>query len=332
MLDTLFQGFRTPHASSYFAFKTCPVSCRKCDPKKGTAAKSGQSASTEHSPDAAASISPASEQSEGSTSTAEPQAGSKSSAGSATAGDLGSEQSEGSTSTAEPQAGSDGMQTQYDLLSQPGDTMWLLPELPASYFAGVESLSRLSAGEDKYLIPPEGFGAIDSIAIVGNMAYLFQITQNPRHEINEFLAVVLAYLPEHLQVEFIWVLPLHMWKEGKFKQRQLPDLKAYLSKLQAKTSSSSAEQKEGVKEATRQQRHKQMVADKESLVAKRLQACEGQYQLGLVPVTESMTEQPKQLKQTAAEASLRTVVGFGRAAVSSVRCLSQVKVLPLAVH
>ena len=219
------------------------------------------------------------------------------------------------------------MQTQYDLLSQPGDTKLNLPRLPASYFLGVESLSRLSPGEDKYLLPPPSFGAIDSIAIVGDVAYLFQITQDRQHKISEFLLAVLAYLPEHLHVEFIWVFPLGMWKKVKFKQRQLPDLTAYL-------------EEDSVQKAAPQQRHARMVASNQKLVAKRLRECEEQYKIPVVPFRELTAEQPvqgkqrnqrrqrgqrKQTKQTAAETSLRTAVGFDGAAVRSVRCPSQVK-------
>lgn len=175
------------------------------------------------------------------------------------------------------------------------------------------------------------------------MAYLFQITQDPQHEINEFLLVVLAYLPEHLQVEFIWVSPPDVWKKGNLKQKQLPDLTAYLSKSQATPSKSSAAQKEGVQKALPQQRHAHTVASKQELVARRLQACEEQYNIGGVAFREWVL-QPSfswnghripggtlQPKQTAAEASLRTPVGSYKAAVSSVRCPSQVKLLPLAI-
>ena len=269
-----------------------------------------------------------------------------SSAGSVTSVTLGFEPLVGGPSMAEPQAGSmssDGMQTQYDLQWQPGDTVWSLPRLSASYLVGVESLSRLPPGKDKYLISPASFGAIDSIAVVGNMAYLFQITQDPQHEINNFLLVVLAYLPEHLQVEFIWVFPLHVWKKANLKQKQLPDLTAYLSKSQATPSKSSAAQKEGVQKALPQQRHAHTVASKQELVARRLQACEEQYNIGGVAFREWVS-QPSfswngqripggtlQPKQTAAEASLRTAVGSYKAAVSSVRYPSQVKLLPLAI-
>ena len=310
--------------SSNLGCDTCSVSCRKCDPMTKKAAKIGPSADAKHSLGAAAIHSPGSEQSQGSISMAGPQASSTISARSDTAGDLGSDDSEGSTSTAGPQAGSTSfgsMQTQYDLVSQPGDTELCLPGLPTSYFDGVEWLSRLLPG-NKYLMPPQGFGAIDSIAIVDDTAYLFQITQDRGHGINSFLLVVLAYLPEHLHVEFIWVFPLGMWKTYKFRQRQLPSLTEYLEKISAQTTAL-------------QMRHFVKVASNQELVARRLQECEEQYKIPLVPFKELTASQPVQgklIKQTVIEASLRRATGFGGAVVSSVRYPSQVRLLVITVQ
>jgi len=318
-------GFRIDHVSSNLVCDTCSVSCRKCDPMTKKAAKVGPSADAEHSLEAAASNSPGPEQSEGSISMAGPQASSTISARSDTAGDLGSDSSEDSTSTAGPQAGSTScgsMQTQYDLVSQPGDTELCLPGLPTSYFHGVEWPSRLLPGDNKYLMPPQGFGAIDSIAIVGDTAYLFQITQGRGHDINNFLLVVLAYLPEHLHVEFIWVFPLGMWKKYKFRQGQLPNLTEYLKKTSAQTTAL-------------QMRHFGKVASNQELVARRLQECEEQYKTPLVPFKELTAEQPVQgklIKQNVTEASLRRATGFGGAAASSVRYPSQVRLLVITVQ
>ena len=69
-----------------------------------------------------------------------------------------------------------------------------LPALSEHRFSKVEDLQNVST-EDKYLRPPKSFPAIDSIAIVGGTAYLVQITQDLKHDINVGLLSVLACLP-----------------------------------------------------------------------------------------------------------------------------------------
>ena len=98
-----------------------------------------------------------------------------------------------------------GSRLNKELLKEPKENILQLPVLSVSHFQEVEDLQMLPAG-DRYLQPPVNFAAIDSIGIVGDTAYLFQIAQGRRHGINEGLLGVLACLPKRLTVKFFWVL------------------------------------------------------------------------------------------------------------------------------
>ena len=88
-----------------------------------------------------------------------------------------------------------------------------LPSLPCWRFNKAAELSGVPPGN--WYLQPTGssFPAIDSIAVVGRTAYLIQITQNVDHGIKAGLLDVLKYLPEHLDVEFIWAVPPKVWAE-----------------------------------------------------------------------------------------------------------------------
>jgi hypothetical protein len=133
----------------------------------------------------------------------------------------------------------------------PGAELLELPPLPVKYFWKAEDLASLPSG-DKYVQPTSSsYEAIDSIAIVQNKAYLFQITQDTQHDIKTGLLDVLACLPEQLEVEFVWVLPPSVWASQTFNRKDLPQ----------KPSPGSP------------------AADRWALVEERLRACQQQYKI-----------------------------------------------------
>ena len=142
---------------------------------------------------------------------------------------------------------------------RPGDETLQLPPLKVSYFSSVEDLGKLSPG-DRFLQPPIGFAAIDSIGVVGNKAYLFQVTRSLSHKLNVGLLAVLAWLPGHLEVEFVWVLPIEIWQKQTFNSRDVPELDS-----DNKISLSQQD----------------LISTKEELVAQRLEACRVQFKVGI---------------------------------------------------
>ena len=145
----------------------------------------------------------------------------------------------------------------------PGAQMLELPPLPVRYFWKAEHLYSLPSG-DQYVQPTSSsFEAIDSIAIVRNKAYLFQITQDTQHDIKTGLLDVLACLPKQLEVEFVWVLPPSVWASQTFNMKDLP---------QQPSPGSPA-------------------ADRWELVEQRLRACQQQYK---IPVQVGSDVHPRQ--------------------------------------
>ena len=98
-----------------------------------------------------------------------------------------------------------------------------LPVLSEHRFSKVEDLQHVST-EDTYLRPPKFFPAIDSIAIVGGTAFLVQITQDLKYDINVGLLSVLACLPSHLDVKFVWALPDDVWGQETFNAGDVPQI------------------------------------------------------------------------------------------------------------
>ena len=69
--------------------------------------------------------------------------------------------------------------------------------------AKFEDLLNVPAG-NMYVQPPVNFAAIDSIPILGGTAYMVQITEDVERNITVGLLSVLACLPSHLEVRFVW--------------------------------------------------------------------------------------------------------------------------------
>lgn len=147
----------------------------------------------------------------------------------------------------------------------PGEEMLELPPLPVRFFWKAEHLSTLPPG-DQYVQPTSSsFEAIDSIAIVGDKAYLLQITQDTQHAINAGLLNILACLPEYLEVEFVWVLPPSIWASQTFNVRDVP---------QQPSPGSPA-------------------ADRWDLVEERLRACQQQYKIPVQVGSDPPRSQPQ---------------------------------------
>lgn len=108
--------------------------------------------------------------------------------------------------------------------SSPSDERRLnLKKLPVFYFTHAKELENLP-DDDVYLQPTApNYPAIDAIAICGSKAYLFQVTRSGSHTIDKKLCNVLAYLPAHLEVEWIWVLPPEIWADSSFNVRKVPN-------------------------------------------------------------------------------------------------------------
>ena len=130
-----------------------------------------------------------------------------------------------------------------------------LPALPSWRFSKAAELSTLPPG-DRYLQPTGStFPAIDSIAVVGNTAYLIQMPQNTDHGVNAGLLELLRALPADLEVEFIWALPPRVWAEQTFNAKDLPAQQGH------QPATSGPER------------------DSYDLIAERLKACEKQYKI-----------------------------------------------------
>lgn len=117
--------------------------------------------------------------------------------------------------------------------------------------------------------------------MVGRTAYLIQITQNVDHGIKAGLLDVLKYLPEHLDVEFIWAVPPKVLVEETFNSKDLPV-------------------QQDDQPATSGPEH-----DSHDLIAQRLQACKQQFKIpvsvdGLANYSTSTSEADSSVSQGAA--------------------------------
>lgn len=221
-----------------------------------------------------------------------------------------------------------------------------LPALPVQYISRVEDLRDVPGG-DMYVQPPLNFAAIDSIAILGGKAYLVQITQNVKHSISVGLLSVLACLPRHLEVVFVWALPAHVWAQKIFNRKPVPHPDGLsrsvptdraCSKEQVKTAEatlsasdeSSEDDTAAETRAPRLSQHaiKELVDKDVALVVRRVAACEIQFKMG-IPLPRDV---PRALSQTdtqgGPQASLSTASSMARSAASAVRGPRPVRFLP----
>ena len=218
-----------------------------------------------------------------------------------------------------------------------------LPALPVQYISRVEDLRDVPGG-DVYVQPPLNFAAIDSIVILGGKAYLVQITQNVKHNISVGLLSVLACLPRHLEVVFVWALPSHVWAQKIFKRKPVPQTSLSqltdraCSKEQVKTAEgtlstsdeSSEDDTAAERRAPRVSQHaiKELVDKDVALVERRVAACEIQFKMG-IPLPRDV---PRALSQTdtqgGPQASLSTASSMARSAASAVRGPRPVRFLP----
>ena len=96
------------------------------------------------------------------------------------------------------------------------------PELPMIYFANPEELQRIP-DYNVYLQPTvRNFPAIDALVVLDGKVYLFQATRYARHVIKEQLLKVLAHLPAHLEVDWVWVLLPSLCAPDRFNARKVP--------------------------------------------------------------------------------------------------------------
>lgn len=97
-----------------------------------------------------------------------------------------------------------------------------LRKLPVFYFTVPEELRSLPR-KNTYVQPRfPNHPAIVAMAIVGRKVSLFQVAMSTRPEINAELCKVLAYLPAHLEVERVWVMPPEIWSGEVFKGKTVP--------------------------------------------------------------------------------------------------------------
>ena len=221
-----------------------------------------------------------------------------------------------------------------------------LPALPVHHISTVEDLRDVPAG-DTYVQPPMNFAAIDSIAILGGTAYLIHITQDVEQDINVGLLSVLACLPMHLEVSFVWALPAHVWGQSTFNARAVPQI----ADLSNPMSSSKADSKKHVKTAKRsviatnesaedgsaaetrasgagKQAIRELVDRDVPLVERRITACKIQLKMS-IPLT---CDAPDALSQTRMQgkpqASVSTASSMARGAASAVQGSHLVRSLP----
>ncbi|CAK0731510.1 hypothetical protein CVIRNUC_000004 [Coccomyxa viridis] len=195
-----------------------------------------------------------------------------------------------------------------------------LPALSEHRFSKVEDLQSVST-EDKYLRPPKSFPAIDSIAIVGGTAYLVQITQDLKHDINVGLLSVLACLPSHLDVKFVWALPDDLWGQETFNARDVPEIADLSSPMSSRGAGSKRIVKtvkasmpvtdESAKEYTAAEPRSsrvskeaimQLVDRDVALVERRVAACKRQYKIA-IPLTRDAPQASLSIASSLARSS-----------------------------
>ena len=178
---------------------------------------------------------------------------------------------------------------------------FMLPLLPVHYISRVEDLLDVPAG-DMYVQPPRSFAAIDSIAILGGTAYLVQITEDVERNITVGLLSVLACLPSHLEVRFVWALPAHVWEKHTFNRKPIPQIaslsypspqgrahsKEHVQTAEKSTLATAESAKDGTAAEANvfgvgRQAIKELVDRDVTLVEERMAACETQFKMSIPP-------------------------------------------------
>ena len=214
------------------------------------------------------------------------------------------------------------------------------------YINRVEDLRDVPAG-DLYMQPPMDFAAINSVAIMGSTAYLVQITQDVEHDINVSLLSVLACLPAHLEVRFVWALPAEVWEQGTFNRRPIPQIGSLSQAVHTSKESSrkhvetagertdapgeSAEDgtaAEAQMFAAMKQAIKQLVERDVTLVERRVAACETQFEIAIPQPHYARCAPPQTHMPSRPQASLSTASSMAGGAVSAVRGPRLVHFLP----
>ena len=212
-----------------------------------------------------------------------------------------------------------------------------LPAISEHCFSKVEDLQHVKTG-DKYLRPPESFPAIDSIAMIGDTAYLVQITQDLKHGINIGLLSVLACLPPHLDVRFLWALPDELWAQDTFNARDVPRI----ADLSSPTGSSRAGSKRrvetdkvsmpvtgeseqrGIAAARRVSRVneaiRELVGRDVALVERRVAACKKQYKIA-IPLTRRPPQASLSIASSLARSTASAAWGSCPVCAPPVTCL-----------
>ena len=231
--------------------------------------------------------------------------------------------------------------------SAAASSTWEL-DLPVHYINRVEDLRDVPAG-DLYVQPPMNFAAIDSVAIMGGTAYLMQITQEVGHDINVGLLSVLACLPAHLEVRFVWALPAEVWEQGTFNRKPIPQIASLSQPVHTGKESSrkhvetaegaliaggkSAEKDNAAKAdvfGVSKQAIKQLVDRDVTLVERRVATCETQFKVS-VPVTRDAPHTvPQPRMQDRPRATLRAASSMVRSAATTLRGSCLVRFLPSA--
>ena len=129
-----------------------------------------------------------------------------------------------SDKSAKPQAATGASPANSGSSSPAGARLFRLEKLPLSYFTIAEELRSLIPG-DTYVQPRfPNDAAIDAMTIVGSKVYLFQVTGSTRDKINAGICKLLACLPAHLEVEWVWVMPPEIWSGNAFSVKTVPTL------------------------------------------------------------------------------------------------------------
>ena len=221
-----------------------------------------------------------------------------------------------------------------------------LPALTVHYINRVEDLRDVPAG-DLYVQPPMDFAAIDSIAIIGGTAYLVQFALDVKHDINVGLLSVLACLPAHLEVRFVWALPAEVWEQSTLNRRPVPQIASLSravhtskesSRKHVKTAGESTDAPGGSAEdgtaaeaqryAAMKQAIKQLVDRDVALVERHVAACETQFKIAIPQPHYARCAPPQAHMSSRPQASLSTASSMAGGAVSAVQGPRLVHILP----
>ena len=223
-----------------------------------------------------------------------------------------------------------------------------LPALPVHYINRVEDLRDVPAG-DLYVQPPMDFAAIDSIAIIGGTAYLVQFALDVKHDINVGLLSVLACLPSHLEVRFVWALPAEVWEQSTFNRKPIPQIaslsqpvhidKAHIRKHVNTAAGSLIAGYEGVEKRTAaeaqmyaasKQAIEQLMDRDVALVGRRVAACKTQFKVSIPVTRDAPHTVPQPRMQDRPQATLKAASSMVGSAASAVQGSRLVRFLPSA--